>query len=82
MNLLTFIKQADIFDIAKIELHLGLERGQVQKLLLNELNTEDITEHKLCWFFNTLGISGPWNSSINPVSKLIDCLPGEKEIPA
>jgi hypothetical protein len=82
MNLLTFIKQADIFDIAKIELHLGLEIGTIQKLIVTDEYPENLTIEKLYWFFKSIGISGPWNSSINPCTKLMDCLPGEKEIPA
>lgn len=82
MDLLTFIRKADIFDLAKIEHHLGLERGTIQKLIINDIETEDLSLEKLHWFFKIIGISGPWNSSINPGTKLMDCLPGEKEIPA
>lgn len=71
MTILTFLKNADIFDYSKLDLYLGLEKGTIESLVLNEATTDHLPMKKLEWFFKTLGITGPW-ISLNTPSNLTD----------
>jgi hypothetical protein len=55
MDLIAFIRKADIFDIEKIEVHLGLAPGDIKNLQDFDTTTQELIIVKLNWFFTTIG---------------------------
>lgn len=56
MDIISFIRKADIFDVEKLEIHLGLEPGNIENLEDFDETTQELIIVKLNWFFATIGI--------------------------